>query len=73
MAHAYYNAIFNTFRRSKNQVLYVVPPFVIAYFLMDWAEQRYIFTPTHTESFPPVNEGFYSNDGADDSLTGIRT
>jgi len=42
MANAYYNAVFNTFRRSKNQFLYVVPPLVVAYLLMDWAEKRYV-------------------------------
>jgi ubiquinol-cytochrome c reductase subunit 8 len=40
MAHAYYNAVFNTFRRSRNQFLYVVPPFVAAYFVLDWAEKK---------------------------------
>ena len=35
-------AIFNTWRRSRNQMLYVVPPFVIAYLAMDWATQRYV-------------------------------
>lgn len=34
-------AFFNTFRRSKNQALYVVPPFVIAYAAMNWAIERY--------------------------------
>jgi hypothetical protein len=34
--------LFNTFRRSRNQFLYVVPPFVAAYFAMDWAQKRYV-------------------------------
>ncbi|KIW74447.1 hypothetical protein Z517_12387 [Fonsecaea pedrosoi CBS 271.37] len=34
------DAIFNTFRRSRNQVLYWVPPFLIAYLAMDWATER---------------------------------
>ena len=38
--HAFHNAIFNTFRRCKDQFLYVVPPFVIAYWIMQWAEKR---------------------------------
>lgn len=38
-AHA---AVFNTFRRSKNQFLYVVPPFVLAYWALTWAEERYV-------------------------------
>ncbi|KAF2118068.1 UcrQ family-domain-containing protein [Lophiotrema nucula] len=33
-------APFNTFRRVKNQVLYVVPPFVIAYYAMQWSIER---------------------------------
>ncbi|OGE56022.1 hypothetical protein PENARI_c003G11580 [Penicillium arizonense] len=36
-AHA---AIFNTFRRFRQQVLYVVPPFVVAYAAMEWAIER---------------------------------
>lgn len=37
-AHA---AIFNTWRRFRHQVLYVVPPFVAAYAAMNWAVERY--------------------------------
>ncbi|KAF2112944.1 cytochrome b-c1 complex subunit 8 [Lophiotrema nucula] len=33
-------AIFNTFRRTRNQMLYVAPPFLIAYFAMNWAIER---------------------------------
>lgn len=33
-------AIFNSWRRFKGNVLYVVPPFVAYYFIMDWAEKR---------------------------------
>ncbi|ETN41563.1 uncharacterized protein HMPREF1541_03499 [Cyphellophora europaea CBS 101466] len=36
-AHA---AVFNTFRRCAGQVWYVVPPFVVAYLTMKWAEER---------------------------------
>lgn len=35
-------AIFNTFRRTRNQVLYIVPPFLIAYYTMQWAIERYV-------------------------------
>ncbi|KEF62335.1 UcrQ family protein, partial [Exophiala aquamarina CBS 119918] len=42
LAHAGHNAIFNTFRRSRSQFLYVVPPFLLAYGLMSWAEERYV-------------------------------
>jgi len=40
MAHGFYNAIFNTFRRSSAQFLYVAPSFIAAYLLMRWAESR---------------------------------
>jgi ubiquinol-cytochrome c reductase subunit 8 len=33
-------AIFNTFRRFRHQVLYVVPPFIVAYAAMEWAIER---------------------------------
>jgi hypothetical protein len=36
-AHA---AIFNTWRRASAQILYVVPPFVAAYYIMNWAVER---------------------------------
>lgn len=37
-AHA---AVFNTWRRFRGQVLYVVPPFVALYLIIDYAEKRY--------------------------------
>ncbi|PLB35052.1 ubiquinol--cytochrome-c reductase subunit 8 [Aspergillus candidus] len=40
LAGAFNAAIFNTFRRCKAQVLYVVPPFVAAYAAMNWATER---------------------------------
>jgi ubiquinol-cytochrome c reductase subunit 8 len=40
MAHTLHNAVFNTYRRSRNQVLYWGPAFVMAYLLMDWANRR---------------------------------
>jgi ubiquinol-cytochrome c reductase subunit 8 len=39
-AGAGHAAIFNTFRRFRHQVLYVVPPFVVAYAAMNWAIER---------------------------------
>lgn len=41
LAGAFHNAIFNTFRRCRHQVLYVAPPFLIAYATMNWAVERY--------------------------------
>ena len=35
------DAVFNTFRRSRNQILYWVPPLLLAYLTMDWAIERY--------------------------------
>ncbi|KAL4895851.1 cytochrome b-c1 complex subunit 8 [Aspergillus ambiguus] len=40
LAGAFNAAIFNTFRRFRHQVLYVVPPFLIAYSAMNWAVER---------------------------------
>jgi len=42
LAHAAYNAIFNTARRMGNQFFYVAPPFIIAFLLLNWAEDRYV-------------------------------
>ncbi|ESZ89527.1 ubiquinol-cytochrome c reductase complex ubiquinone-binding protein [Sclerotinia borealis F-4128] len=33
-------AFFNTWRRFRGQVLYVAPPFIIAYTAMQWAIER---------------------------------
>lgn len=41
LAGAFHSAIFNTFRRFRHQVLYVAPPFLIAYATMNWAVERY--------------------------------
>ncbi|RAH39611.1 ubiquinol--cytochrome-c reductase subunit 8 [Aspergillus brunneoviolaceus CBS 621.78] len=40
LAGAGHAAIFNTFRRFRHQVLYVAPPFIAAYALMNWAIER---------------------------------
>ncbi|KKK21753.1 cytochrome b-c1 complex subunit 8 [Aspergillus ochraceoroseus] len=40
LAGTFHAAIFNTFRRCRHQVLYVVPPFVAAYAAMNWAIER---------------------------------
>ena len=40
-AGAIHDAIFNTWRRFSGQVLFVAPPFVAAYYIMDWAIHRY--------------------------------
>ncbi|KAL8708660.1 MAG: hypothetical protein Q9220_006485 [cf. Caloplaca sp. 1 TL-2023] len=33
-------AVFNTYRRSKAQFLYVVPPLAVAYLIMNWAVEK---------------------------------
>ncbi|PUU74547.1 cytochrome b-c1 complex subunit 8 [Tuber borchii] len=37
LAGTMHAAVFNSWRRFKGQVLYVAPPFVVAYLVMDWA------------------------------------
>ena len=49
LAGAAHAAVFNTWRRFRAQVLYVVPPFVAAYYAMEWAIKR--------------NEYLYSKEG----------
>ena len=40
LAGAFQAAVFNTFRRSRNQVLYWGIPAIIAYSAMEWAKDR---------------------------------
>jgi hypothetical protein len=35
------NAVFNTARRTRHQILYWAPAMVIAYYSMNWAIERY--------------------------------
>lgn len=42
LAGAARNAVFNTARRVGGQILYVLPPFVIAYAAMEWAIERFV-------------------------------
>jgi ubiquinol-cytochrome c reductase subunit 8 len=42
LAGAAHNAVFNTARRTRSQALYVVPPFVLAYLLLSWAEEKWV-------------------------------
>ncbi|KAI6245305.1 Cytochrome b-c1 complex subunit 8 [Erysiphe necator] len=39
-AGAFHAAIFNTWRRFSAQVLYIAPPFIIAYSTLQWAIKR---------------------------------
>ncbi|KAI5467212.1 cytochrome b-c1 complex subunit 8 [Mariannaea sp. PMI_226] len=38
--NAFNDAIFNTFRRTKAQIFFWVPPMIAGYYLMDWATHR---------------------------------
>ncbi|KAE9366322.1 putative ubiquinol-cytochrome C reductase complex subunit UcrQ [Stipitochalara longipes BDJ] len=40
LAGAMHNAVFNTARRVRGQILYVAPPFVFAYLLFSWMEKK---------------------------------
>ncbi|KAK8189364.1 cytochrome b-c1 complex subunit 8 [Phyllosticta capitalensis] len=37
---AFHNAIFNTFRRTRQQILFWAPSMIGGYFLMTWAIER---------------------------------
>jgi ubiquinol-cytochrome c reductase subunit 8 len=41
LAGSFHNAIFNTWRRFRNQVLYVAPPLLVGYYAMNWAIERF--------------------------------
>lgn len=40
-AGAAHDAIFNTFRRTKGQIFYWLPPMLAGYYLLNWATERY--------------------------------
>ncbi|KIW03827.1 uncharacterized protein PV09_05126 [Verruconis gallopava] len=40
LAGAARNAVFNTFRRTSQQIGYWLPPMLIAYYAMQWATER---------------------------------
>ncbi|PBP20289.1 ubiquinol-cytochrome c reductase complex ubiquinone-binding protein [Diplocarpon rosae] len=40
LAGAFHAAIFNTWRRFSNQVLYFAPPLIVGYLAMQWAVER---------------------------------
>ncbi|ABN66204.1 ubiquinol-cytochrome-c reductase chain VIII [Scheffersomyces stipitis CBS 6054] len=54
---AAYNAVFNTFRRTKNQALYVILPFAIVWNI--WTNARdyneYLYTKAGREELERVN------------------
>ncbi|KAK3942255.1 cytochrome b-c1 complex subunit 8 [Diplogelasinospora grovesii] len=39
-AGAAHDAVFNTWRRFSSQVLYIAPPMIAGYYLMNWAIER---------------------------------
>ncbi|KAH9897151.1 cytochrome b-c1 complex subunit 8 [Xylariomycetidae sp. FL2044] len=40
LAGAYHDAVFNTWRRTRAQILYWLPPLAAAYYAMNWAIER---------------------------------
>jgi ubiquinol-cytochrome c reductase subunit 8 len=42
MANFIAKGFWNVMRRSRNQVLYFIPPLAIAYGTMQWAIERYV-------------------------------
>ena len=42
LAGALNNAIFNSWRRFRNQVLYFAPQIVIGYYAINWAIERFV-------------------------------
>lgn len=51
LAHVWEKAIFNTFRRAKSQVLYMIIPFTIGYYVLDSYVSRneYLYTKAGRE------------------------
>jgi len=45
-------AVFNTYRRSRGQVMYFVPWGFALYFIIDWAEKRYVLILSEEKRFP---------------------
>ncbi|KAI9845363.1 MAG: hypothetical protein M1838_001787 [Thelocarpon superellum] len=33
-------AVFNTYRRTRGQILFVAPPLIVAYLVLDWATEQ---------------------------------
>ncbi|KAK4237779.1 cytochrome b-c1 complex subunit 8 [Achaetomium macrosporum] len=40
LAGAFHDAIFNTWRRFRNQVIYFAPPMIAGYYVLNWAIER---------------------------------
>jgi hypothetical protein len=47
-AGAFTKGFWNTIRRARYQVFYLVPPFIAAYSAMQWAIERYVACATGT-------------------------
>lgn len=52
LAGAAHDAIFNTWRRFRNQVLYWAPPMIAGYYIMNWAIERYDVAGRTVETAP---------------------
>ncbi|KAK3307904.1 cytochrome b-c1 complex subunit 8, partial [Chaetomium strumarium] len=40
LAGAFHDALFNTWRRFRNQVIYFAPPMIAGYYVLNWAIHR---------------------------------
>jgi hypothetical protein len=55
LAGAFHDAIFNTWRRFRNQVVYFAPPFIAGYYVLNWAIERYA-TPIYDWEDPALTD-----------------
>lgn len=74
MKGAYHAAIFNVFRRTRNQVLYWAPALMVGYYTMQWATERYVGSfpwQSKAEYWDNNNREYGSELGENDLLTSL--
>lgn len=69
-AGAGHDAVFNIFRRTKNQIFFWLPTMVAGYYIVQWANERYVLSPpkatrSHLEIHPDRTAYRLKDDGAD--------
>ncbi|KAF2432413.1 UcrQ-domain-containing protein [Tothia fuscella] len=58
LANAPHAAVFNTFRRTRQQILYWAPPLIIAYYTMQWATHKnHFYNSKHGIAEAAAEEG----------------
>jgi len=57
-------AVFNTARRVRGQILYIVPPMLIMYGILDWSVKRYIHRKWLRATVADCNRNHYLNSKA---------